>query len=68
LVLEGVARTPFFVAIRSHLVHGEVRGEEYHEGRIRGLAMEVRISSLFRDLLGVLGFEATVCKWGWQHR
>jgi hypothetical protein len=22
------------------LVHGEVRGEEYHEGRIRGLAME----------------------------
>jgi hypothetical protein len=28
-----------FVAIRRLLVHGEVRGEEYHEGRIGGLAV-----------------------------
>jgi hypothetical protein len=28
-----------FVAIRRLLFHGEVRGEEYHEGRIGGLAV-----------------------------
>jgi hypothetical protein len=28
-----------FVAIRQLLVHGEVRGREYHEGRIGGLAI-----------------------------
>ena len=49
------------------LVHGEVRGGEYHDGRIGGLAMEVRVSVLLRDLLGVPGFAAAVCKWGRQH-
>jgi hypothetical protein len=39
------------------LVHDEVRGGEYHEGRIGGLAMEVRVYALLRDLLGVLDFE-----------
>jgi hypothetical protein len=42
------------------LVHGEVRGGEYHEGRIGGLALEVRVSTLLRDLLGVLGFATAV--------
>jgi hypothetical protein len=36
------------------LVHSEVRDEKYHEGRFGGLAMEVRVSALLRDLLGVL--------------
>jgi hypothetical protein len=45
---------PFFVPIIWLVVHGEVRGGEYHEGQIRGLAMEVRVSALLRDLLGVL--------------
>jgi hypothetical protein len=35
------------------LVHGEVRREEYHEDRIGGLAMDVRVSALLSDLLGV---------------
>jgi hypothetical protein len=26
--------------------------------------MEVRVSTLLRDLLGILGFVAVVCKWG----
>jgi hypothetical protein len=26
--------------------------------------MEVRVSALLRDLLGVLGFAAAVCNWG----
>jgi hypothetical protein len=38
-----------------NFVHDEVEGEEYHEGRIRGLAMEVRVSALLRDLLSVPG-------------
>jgi hypothetical protein len=38
------------------LVHGEVRDWEYHQVRINGLAMEVRVSALLRDVLGVLGF------------
>jgi hypothetical protein len=59
---------PFFIAIRWLLVHGKVRGGEYHEGLIGGLAMKVRVSALLRDLLSVLGFAATVWKWGWQHR
>jgi hypothetical protein len=42
------------------LVHGEVRDEEYLEDWIEGLAMEVRISVLLRDLLGVLNFAAAV--------
>jgi hypothetical protein len=42
------------------LVHGEVRGREYHEDRIGGLAMEVRLFALLRDLLGILGFAAAV--------
>jgi hypothetical protein len=49
------------------LVHGDIRGGEYHEGRIGGLAMEVRISVMLRDLLGVLGFAAVICKWGRKH-
>jgi hypothetical protein len=44
------------------LVHGEVRGGEYHKGRIEGVAMEVRVFTLLRDLLGVLGFTVAVCK------
>jgi hypothetical protein len=47
----------FFVATNDILVHGEVRGREYHEGQIGRLATEVRVSALLRDLLlGVLGF------------
>jgi hypothetical protein len=42
------------------LVHGEVRGGEYHKGWIEGLAIEVRVSALLRDLLGVLVFAAAV--------
>jgi hypothetical protein len=38
--------------------HGEVRDEEYHEGQIGGLAMEVQVSTLLRDLIGVLDFAA----------
>jgi hypothetical protein len=34
--------------------------EKYHEDQIGGLAMEVRVSALLRDLLGVLGFAAAV--------
>jgi hypothetical protein len=44
------------------LVYDEVRGGEYHEGRIGGLEMEVRVSALLRDLLGVPGFVAAVWK------
>jgi hypothetical protein len=50
------------------LVHGEIIGGEYDEGQIGGLAMEVRVSVLLRDLLGILGFTAAICKWGRQHR
>jgi hypothetical protein len=57
----------FFVAIWLLLVHGEFRIGEYHEGRIGGLAMEVRVSALLKDLLGVLGFVVAVKKWGRQH-
>jgi hypothetical protein len=38
--------------------HGEVRDGEYREGQIGGLAMEVRVSTLLRDLIGVLDFAA----------
>jgi hypothetical protein len=33
------------------MVHGESRGREYHEGQIGGLAMEVQISVMLRDLM-----------------
>jgi hypothetical protein len=49
------------------IFHGEVRGGEYHGGRIGGLAMEVRVSALLRDLLGFPGFTAAICKWGRHH-
>jgi hypothetical protein len=42
------------------LVHGELRGREYHEGQIEGLAMEVRVFALLRDLLDVLDFKAAL--------
>jgi hypothetical protein len=42
------------------LVHDEVKGREYHEGWIGGLAMEVRVFALLRDLLGVLGLVAAI--------
>jgi hypothetical protein len=35
---------------------------------LEGWKMEVRVSALLRDLLGVLGFTTAVCKWGRQHR
>jgi hypothetical protein len=54
----------FFVAIRWLLVQDEVRSEEYHEGPIGGLAMEVQVLALLRHWLGVLGFTAVVWKWG----
>ena len=50
------------------LVHGEVSDGEFHEGRIGGLAMEVRVSMLLRDLLGVpVSQQQYVCG-GRQHR
>jgi hypothetical protein len=49
------------------LVYGKVRNGEYHEGWIGGLAMELYVSALLRDLLGVQGFPAAVCNWGRQH-
>jgi hypothetical protein len=36
------------------LVHGEIRGGEYHECWVGGLAMGVRVSVMLRDLIGVL--------------
>jgi hypothetical protein len=48
------------------LVHGEIRGREYYEGRIEGLAMDVRVCVILRDLLDVLYVATTVCKWGQQ--
>jgi hypothetical protein len=42
------------------LVHGEIRGGEYHDGRIGGLAMKVQVSALLRHLLGIPGFATTV--------
>jgi hypothetical protein len=42
------------------LVHGEIRGGEYHEDRSCGIAMEVRVSVMLRYLLGILGFEIAV--------
>jgi hypothetical protein len=50
------------------LVNDEVRGGDFHEGRIGGLAMEVVVFALLRGLLGVPGFAAAVCMWGRQHR
>ena len=35
------------------LIHGDVSDGEFHDGRIAGLAMEVQVSVLLRDLLGV---------------
>jgi hypothetical protein len=49
------------------LVHGKIISGEYHEAWIGGLAMEVRVSVMLRDLLGVLVFVAAVCKWRRQH-
>jgi hypothetical protein len=46
------------------LVHGEVRGGEYHEERIGGLVKEVEVFVLLRELLGVLCFAEAVWKWG----
>jgi hypothetical protein len=48
------------------LVHGEIRGGEYHEGWIEGLAIVVPSSAMLRDLLGAPGYAIVVCKWGWQ--
>jgi hypothetical protein len=44
------------------LVHDE--NKEAENSRIEGLAIEVRVFALLRDLLGVLDFAAAVCKWG----
>jgi hypothetical protein len=44
------------------LVQGEIRGGEYHESRIGGLAMEVRVSAILRDMLGILALAATQVK------
>jgi hypothetical protein len=30
--------------------------------------MEVRVSSLWSDLLGISDFAGAVCKWGWHHK
>jgi hypothetical protein len=46
------------------LVHDEIRSGEYHEGWIGGLAMEVRVCVMLRDMLGVFGFATVVCKCG----
>jgi hypothetical protein len=48
------------------LVHGEIRGGEYHERRFGELTMEVRVFVPLMDFLGVLGLAGTICKWGWQ--
>jgi hypothetical protein len=44
------------------LIMVKIRGEKYHESRIAGLAMEVRVCVMLRDLLGVLVFSAAVYK------
>jgi hypothetical protein len=38
------------------------------EARFEDYAMEVRVSMLLRDLLGVSGFAVSVYKWGRQHK
>jgi hypothetical protein len=50
------------------LVHGEVRGGEYHEDRIGELAMEVQVFTLLRNLLGVPASAAAVRKWGRERK
>jgi hypothetical protein len=66
--MEGAARSSVLLLPPGDiLVHSEVRDGEYHEDQIGGLAMEVRVYALLRDLLGVLGFAAAACKWGQQH-
>jgi hypothetical protein len=49
------------------LVHGEIRGGKYDEGRIGGLAIEVQVSVLLKGLLSVLNFTPTICRWGRQY-
>jgi hypothetical protein len=39
------------------LVHGEIRGGEYREGGIEGLAMEVRVFVMLRIMLCVTVFQ-----------
>jgi hypothetical protein len=48
------------------LLHGEVRGGEYHDDRIGELAIEVQVSALLRELLSILGFTVAIYKWGRQ--
>jgi hypothetical protein len=61
------------VKLRSLLLSGDIwfmvksEAENIHEDRIGGLAMEVHVFALLRDLPSVLRFAAVVCKWGWQH-
>jgi hypothetical protein len=61
------------VKLRSLLPSGEIwfmvksEAENIHEDRIGGLAMEVHVFALLRDLPGVLHFATAVCKWGQQH-
>jgi hypothetical protein len=57
---ESGAKLCSFFPSGDILLHGKVRGEEYHECRIGVLAMEVQFSVLLRDLLGVLGFATAV--------
>jgi hypothetical protein len=38
--------------------------ENVMEAGFGGKIMEVRVSALLRDLLGVPNFAAAVCKWG----
>jgi hypothetical protein len=40
------------------LIHGEIRGGEYHAGRIGELAMEIHVCVLLSNFLGVLGFHS----------
>jgi hypothetical protein len=48
------------------MVKSEV--ENIMKARFCVLAMWVRVSSRLRDLLGVSGFAAAMCKWGRQHK
>jgi hypothetical protein len=42
------------------LIMVKIRGGKYHEGRIGGLAMEVRVFVMLRDFLGVLVLSVAV--------
>jgi hypothetical protein len=43
------------------LVHGEIRGEDYHACWFGGLAMKIGVSVVLWDLFGFLGFAAAIC-------